>query len=235
MVQTEGVINDIPKKILVVDDFLSKTLSDTIETEFKDKIDWTLGDTVKGSSGVGNKYFRDRGFSNIYEQFQFNHMFLRKDFYSKEHITFEPNFFPIILPPLTEAISKIGISTTMDQILRIKANLQTKAPKESHGLYNLPHIDTWDEKNNFTLIYYVNDSDGDTFFFNEPNPKTEEDFKNLTIHERVTPKKGRAVIFRSDFLHSGSHPIENEMRIIINYNFYAYKIVEREEKIIFRE
>lgn len=74
------------------------------------------------------------------------------------------------------------------------------------------------------MIYYVNDSDGDTFFEESfKNHKELNDAKfldNLTIYRRVSPKKGRVVLFRSDFIHAGSHPKENETRIVLNYNFF---------------
>jgi hypothetical protein len=38
---------------------------------------------------------------------------------------------------------------------------------------------------------------------------------------RVTPKKGRAVIFNSNRFHASSSPVIEPRRVIINYCFFA--------------
>jgi hypothetical protein len=67
-------------------------------------------------------------------------------------------------------------------------------------------------------LYYVNDSDGDTFLFNRtkkdgPIPKDSE----LEILKRVSPKKGRVVLFDGSRYHSSSGP-SKDVRCIINFN-----------------
>ena len=80
--------------------------------------------------------------------------------------------------------------------------------------YNTPHIDVPDA--NFkSLLYYVNDSDGDTFVFNE----TFHDRKDLTIRKRVSPKKGRAVVIDSNTWHASSNPRNHANRIVLNLIF----------------
>lgn len=79
---------------------------------------------------------------------------------------------------------------------RIKANLMlTKDDKRWHP----PHRDA-EHDNYYTLLYYVNDCDGDTLFF---------DGSDYNIVQRVTPKKGRAVIFPSNMLHCGNNPTKS--------------------------
>ena len=55
------------------------------------------------------------------------------------------------------------------------------------------------------FLFYINDSDGDTFFFN-----------NKEIFKRITPKKNRLVIFDGNIKHAGTHPIKSEKRIVLN-------------------
>jgi hypothetical protein len=69
-----------------------------------------------------------------------------------------------------------------------------------------PHVDFLTP--HFVCLFYINDSDGDTVFFNEQK----EEIK------RVSPKKGRMVVFNGDILHAGSTPSKN-VRMFINYNF----------------
>jgi hypothetical protein len=63
------------------------------------------------------------------------------------------------------------------------------------------------------FIYYINDSDGDTVFF--------KDDKKTEI-KRVTPKKGRGVIFDGVINHCSTRPSKHS-RGIINFNFLGEK------------
>ena len=91
-------------------------------------------------------------------------------------------------------------------LTRCKANLQTKLLDFEKDNYNTPHVDRTEE--HLVLLYYVNDSDGDTFLFDEHNE----------IITRVSPKKGRMLFFNGNISHAGSHPKHSEKRIVINYN-----------------
>ena len=90
--------------------------------------------------------------------------------------------------------------------IRIKINMLTRIPNYNKDCHNQPHVDMDEE--HITKIYYVNDSDGDTFFFD----------KDYNILERVSPKKGRLVEFKGNVIHAGSNPIEKERRMVININ-----------------
>jgi hypothetical protein len=70
------------------------------------------------------------------------------------------------------------------------------------------------------MLYYVRDSDGPTRFFNKwgTDPNSNED---LIETGRVDPKKGRAILFNSNIMHSSTCPQEHENRCSINYIFKA--------------
>ena len=70
-----------------------------------------------------------------------------------------------------------------------------------HIDYNYPH---------YVLLYYTNDSDGDTIIYK--NKET------LEILEKVSPRKGRALLFDGRLWHAGSVP-STKPRSVINYNF----------------
>lgn len=82
------------------------------------------------------------------------------------------------------------------------------------------HIDN--ANHHTVLLYYINDSDGDTILYKErANPMTylAGDYpESFNIDIRVTPKKGRAVIFDGLQFHSVSSPKETLKRQIININ-----------------
>ena len=85
------------------------------------------------------------------------------------------------------------------EITRVKSNLLQNLNGFTKENHNVPHIDLYNEhyEENFSLIYYVNDSDGDTKFFN----------KDFELIKRVSPKKGKVVIFHSNTLHTSSNTI----------------------------
>lgn len=89
----------------------------------------------------------------------------------------------------------------------IAARLFITVPHKTTLEHYAPHTDRPEE--HLGLIYYLNDSDGDTIFF--------EGDSEL---QRVSPKKGRIVIFDGNTLHAGGFPTDNP-RCIVNYNIYA--------------
>lgn len=63
-----------------------------------------------------------------------------------------------------------------------------------------------------TLIYYVNESDGDTILYNEFC--SDKITTAVTEKDRISPKRGRAAVFTSNQFHSGSVPSKN-IRVLI--------------------
>jgi hypothetical protein len=104
----------------------------------------------------------------------------------------------------------------ISDVRRIKINCLTRNGNSfTKDNYNIPHTDEPNPEF-LSLIYYVNDSDGDTFFFNE---SVGEAVNGVTINSRISPKMGRAVIFDSRRFHAGSNPIESQSRFVINITF----------------
>jgi hypothetical protein len=89
---------------------------------------------------------------------------------------------------------------------RIRIGLQTKV-SESSVLYK-PHTDS--RRPHSSVIYYVNDSDGDTIFY-----KGQSYQENV----RIKPEKGKAICFNDSLFHGGSSPVVNSKRIVINFLF----------------
>jgi hypothetical protein len=83
---------------------------------------------------------------------------------------------------------------------------------QKNGKYNIPHTDIVNPKAK-SIIYYVNESDGDTIFFKE-NESTMK--KELNIDVRVAPKMGRVLFFDSYNYHTSSCPETHKYRVIIN-------------------
>lgn len=138
----------------------------------------------------------------------------------------------------------IIINNSLDKInrkllkkYRIKINKTTPQIIDSNEEYRLLHVDT--DLQHVAIIYYVNDSDGDTLIFNDKNNKHSNnlkefnnnqdflDFKNFELTNSITPKKGRVVMFDGNLWHYGKYPTNGE-RNIININL----VIENVKSII---
>ena len=113
---------------------------------------------------------------------------------------------------------------SVDTLLRIKLNLNYAHKTVTQEQYSIPHVDFVSMENLTTLIYYVNDNDGDTVIFNEKRTTGDlPDVKTLTVKQTVTPKKGRFVMFDGSLLHAGNFPSGESPRIVVNMNIIPYK------------
>jgi hypothetical protein len=98
------------------------------------------------------------------------------------------------------------------KILRAKINIITMDNEDYH---NFIHIDAPIKHKVF--LYYLNDSEGDTLFFNKSfNDKIDND---IEIEYRVTPQAGKAIVFDGMRWHSSSAPKNNQLRIILNIDY----------------
>jgi len=75
------------------------------------------------------------------------------------------------------------------------------------------------------MIYYLNDSDGDTYIFNETNDQFSVEYdrdvvskNSFTIKQTISPKKGRIVIFPGQYYHASSYPKKSIFRSVLNVN-----------------
>ena len=187
--------------IKIYDDIVSKDLQDKILNHLKsDDFAWYL---YNDTAGPNKELFNHK---NIKEYLQFNHLFYGFDYEKqKSYINSDTKL-------VDELIDEIITHLKWDkcEIFRVKSNLQTQHSENKLKYFNTPHIDFKILKN-IVCLYYVNDSDGDTIFFDNK--------KKLNITKKVSPKKGRFIIFDGDILHTGKHPIKSKNRLVININF----------------
>tara|TARA_Y100000004_G_scaffold197178_1_gene270226 strand:+ start:2246 stop:2833 length:588 start_codon:yes stop_codon:yes gene_type:complete len=183
--------------IIVLDDVISKTYQNSIEDAVTSNgfiYHFTRDISTDSSSKVKNF-----GFSR---QLKWN---------SEEN--FDP-FHYMMIPLLNEAFFRI--KKEISHIFRGRIFMSTSGtPNE----IDMAHVD--DSIYHMVLLYYVNDSTGDTYLFEEFHEEnTDIDLispDKLTIKDTVTPKKGRVLIFNGLRYHSSSRPKLNN-RIVINYN-----------------
>lgn len=125
-------------------------------------------------------------------------------------------FYEGIAVPIIRELEERTEKPYMDRLLRVKANLTYKQEGYPEGFYHTPHKD-YDIPHE-VMIYYVNDSDGDTLLFNE-DPNEMFGFEEFTIHQRMTPRKGDTFFFNGRYYHAGVPPKITNARVVINFAF----------------
>lgn len=203
--------------ILTRDDIFTDKEKDDIEKYLTTSFPWFLGEGHENTAGY-ELYNHFKNDNPIFENFQLCH-----------GIVDEGNITTDLSELFLEMNKKLCQGFDINgKLLRIKANLQPRSHAGNQDCYNTPHIDNL--KPHWIMIYYVNDSDGDTFIFENTINKDNCDWdtdkywdpaqypKKLSIKTRIRPKKGRVVLFDGKFLHSGMHPAHSKYRMVINFN-----------------
>ena len=177
----------------VIDNVVSEKYSELIFEECA-KLPWTFVPDISFGSQAKRSV---PGFSHSF--------YLHEEFNNKEKKTIESEKYSLIQPLLLEAFDKLNINIDLNNIFRSRARLTLDRPELSeqdridniHVDYKIPHL---------VLIYYVNTVDGDTLVY--------EDNK---IIERVSPRRGRCLLFNGSLQHTSTSPALGP-RIIINNN-----------------
>jgi hypothetical protein len=166
---------------------------------------WYLNQSSVQATG-SSPYISPYGVENTVEAPQFIHTFIEHGTPQSEHARF--------INSLANKLMLIENIRT-DKPLRVKANLNLQIPN-SLGRHYTKHIDVYENsklkkitEDVITCIYYVNDCDGDTVFFNNSGEKE---------IGRVSPKKGRVVYFPVNTPHAGQPPTLSDRRCVINFN-----------------
>ena len=183
------------EKFLTFDNILPESEVIKIDNEFKE-CPWNVsGNLVSLSTSTIDNY-KDN--PNVKDYLKFTH-----DFYDLKSQSDNTKICDVVFNGFLKHIELDNVT-----MFRAKANLQTQFTNNNEQIHNTPHVDMIDMPH-YVLIYYVNDSDGDTILFNEDE----------SIIAKISPKKGRYLIFNGNTLHAGSNPTNKDYRIIINYNF----------------
>jgi hypothetical protein len=126
-------------------------------------------------------------------------------------VTFVRNNEPVspyfeLIRPITYALLAVNGVGANQKLIRCKLNINPIQPECDANKYFAPHIDAYEE-DRMSGIYYVNNSDGDTLFFDNDG----------NIVDRVTPKQGLFVYFKSNTFHAGQPPKTSHYRSVINF------------------
>ena len=100
----------------------------------------------------------------------------------------------------------------------VRAFIPNKTKKDTiHVNRDVPHL---------VMLYYVNDSDGDTILYDKTiddipfDVQYPDEYCDLNIAHRITPKKGRVLFFDGRHYHAPSSPSKS-MRCIITLDLFG--------------
>ena len=104
----------------------------------------------------------------------------------------------------------------LESIYRIRFGLITCT---SETIIHDPHVDY--EFKHRTGLLYLNDSDGDTIFYDKFHKPGQPAIKcgEEDIVQRVEPKSNRVTLFDGWQYHSSSTPTKNTYRLVMNFNY----------------
>jgi hypothetical protein len=137
-------------------------------------------------------------------------------FYDREKGVISPAY-GLVLPIVYFACDKVKFQIT--EIIAVRSFLTIPLPSHMNSVDH-PHVDR--EVSHLNVLYYVNDADGDTVFydktFRDISP-TQVRTEDLTIYKQVTPRKGRAVVFDGSRYHASTRPTTGS-RIVVNFGVW---------------
>lgn len=131
------------------------------------------------------------------KDYQFTHVLLREGNINSE---FAESVLPLVY------FFELHSDMKVKYIEKIKANLTTHINYTDEDLKQCIHKDmnTNTDTKFMTILYYVNDADGDTVIYHDEKEST------------FSPQKGRAIWFNADLDHRPSTPVNSKRRIVVN-------------------
>ena len=182
-----------------IDNLIPISFANFLESELMNMNSWLYVDSASGTDNHINKIDK-----NIIDSCQFSHIIYDFEYKISSHM------WNHVRPMLWFLEDRSGYRVI--DIGRIKANLLL--PNGSNETnYNAPHTDT-DISGYTSMVYYVNDSDGETRFFDKD---VADGPLNLNLVKNNSPKKGSAILFPSTQYHCSSNPIRSKTRLVINF------------------
>jgi hypothetical protein len=195
-------------EIYVIDDVISKGYQDIIEHELLNQnAPWhyqrDIALDVNDPNAQKNIKGKTPGLSHI--------------FFDVDSGGIRSPMYYLTLPMMFEAFAKVNVTPQM--IIQARSFMHMPLADKLRKEYDNIHVDYG--RDHLVCLYYVNDTDGDTILFdktfNDVNPQSDFSQVDWKIIKRVSPKKGRAVLFDGRRYHSSSGPSQ-DVRCIINFD-----------------
>ena len=201
--------------IKILDDLVNPTYADCLEHEAKSVLYYRYNEYTSYPTRNGKLFLNEFPNTNITDNGQFVCTIVDID----NNDCPQQSYFNFLRPLIFAAQHRVP-EVNFGNIIRCKANILTQQKNSNLNYHNLPHFD-YASENSYSLLYYINDSDGDTFMFNEHQNLVDLNNKpkSLTIHQKIHPKKNRAILFKSSRYHASSSPVLSKSRMVFNFVF----------------
>ena len=186
--------------VVVVDDLISRTYQEWLITLVKDEnLTWHRKDSAIMSDREEDPR---NGFCNFHYMYEGDR---------------GGNISPLCNAFVPLALAALDIIECY-HLMRMRINC---VPNMYQNVIQLPHIDSY-VPDSWNVVYYIDDSDGDTVIYNERTLNDYDYQKYLekdqfTVCQSVSPKKGRAVLFKGDMFHTATTPSKG-WRPVVNIN-----------------
>lgn len=187
--------------------FVSDKLADKIETyvtKNNDDLPWVY---CEETTGYVDGYYDSIAIPGSGETFQFEHRILSETYGIVDRKAWSEIMFPLMMEYQEHNFPP------MNDVFRSKINMLTIDPRKEITCHT-PHVDDVDP--HWVMIYYINDSDGPTIFFDQ---HFDGQKKAPKFSSSVKPRKGKFVIFDGLQYHASSAPRQTTQRCVININF----------------
>lgn len=187
------------KDTVIIDDVIPPALQVEIEEYLMSQPVWRFIEDMSYSRM--RQPYPSYGFSCLIKHPE--HGMLQEDIYNK-----------VSLPIVDALLKKVDIPEKIIYFNRafLQVPLNNKFVKGNNGI----HVDL--PQDHYACVYYVTDSDGDTIVYEQSNKDTQYGSTvEVKEHKRVTPKRGRIVLFDGARFHCSSQP-QHKYRCIINFD-----------------
>jgi hypothetical protein len=197
----------------IIDDIIPLTYQNHIESliENTNEFPWFFSSSI--NQNPDNSIFTDK---NTTDAPGLGHIIIHPET-QKPHSP----LYPYVLPILFFLEEKTGIK--IKNILRSRVRRTVQYPGHTLEKYTPAHVDLAQSVDYKSLVYYVDESDGDTVLFDKEYDSEKgdtvlynNDRKQIV---RVAPKKGRALLFKGKIFHAGNCPVDFKKRTVINFDF----------------
>ena len=184
-------------EIIVIDDFINLEYQEKIKQELiglGNNFPWHYIEDVTGAGDFDSQH--RAGFGHQYVELDDDDVSEVKSLYHH-----------LFTPMLSKACQYLKIPEA--EIIQGRSFLQLPLRNIDTSIVDSPHIDLDPGDEHIVVLYYVNDSDGDTIIYNE-----REESSTYTEKQRVTPKQGRVVIFEGGQYHTAEQPTKGTLSLI---------------------
>ena len=208
--------------IKVFENIVPKQMQDEIDgTINNDMFPWYFMDSIRTQREYPQQYLKDIpkwDTDKVVDSFGLIHLV-----YSKSGVN-SPIFdlFRKVLAHVEKAEN-----FEVNDILRIRIRRTMRTPDTNETTYNTPHVDLIHDKPFWTFVYYIEESDGQTIFFDQTYAKGSNASlkESPKIIQTVPHSKGNGVLFDGFRFHAGNSPIKYVKRTVINFDFTTKELV----------